>query len=79
MTANRFEGIMITLVPALAEAYSKGCGTSWKETIRDLYTSRLYSALEDQSTSLWHLSPVLLSDLLAEEYKAGTILLPEEQ
>jgi hypothetical protein len=44
-----------------------------------LYTSELYSKLEDEQTKLWHLSAETLYDLLDEELTTGKITYPEEQ
>ncbi|MCL2045259.1 MAG: hypothetical protein FWG88_02595 [Oscillospiraceae bacterium] len=44
-----------------------------------LYNSRLYKLLEDETTKLWHLSYVLLYDMLEDELTTGDITFPEEQ
>jgi hypothetical protein len=79
MTRDRFEAMMITLVPGIVSSYRTETGATWEAAVHDLYTSKLYGAIEDQNTALWHLSPVLLADLLREERNKGNVLLPEEQ
>ena len=44
-----------------------------------LYNSNLCRILEDETTKLWHLSYVLLYDMLEEELTTGGITFPEEQ
>jgi hypothetical protein len=49
-----------------------------REAFELLYTSFLYSKLEQEQTKLWHLSPVTLANLLNEELETGSICFPEE-
>ncbi|GHV29550.1 hypothetical protein FACS1894167_09030 [Synergistales bacterium] len=79
MEANRFAGILKMIVPKIVEQYIREKGAAWEEAIGTLYESRLYATLEDEETALWHLSPLLLCDLLIEEIETGTITFPEEQ
>jgi hypothetical protein len=44
-----------------------------------LFNSKLYKLLEDDETKLWHLSHLLLYDMLEEELTTGEITFPEEQ
>jgi len=79
MDVNQFTGIVKVLVTKIVEHYITIKGVTWKEAIETLYNSRLYATLEDKETALWHLSPLLLCDLLVEEIETGRILFPEEQ
>jgi hypothetical protein len=79
MGANQFAGLVKSIVLKIVEQYITRKGSSWKNAIESLYSSRLYAALEDEETALWHLSPLLLCDLLIEEIETGTIIFPEEQ
>ena len=79
MAPNEFAGVLKLIVPKILDQYMKVQGVSWEIAIERLYNSTMYSALEDPETSLWHLSPLLLCDLLAEEVETGDITWPEEQ
>ena len=79
MNANQFAGMLKMIVPKIIEQYIKEKGATWKEAIGTLYESRLYATLEDEETALWHLSPLLICDLLVEEVNTGAINWPEEQ
>jgi hypothetical protein len=79
MDTDKFAGIMKMTVPKIVEQYMKEAAVTWDEAIERLYNSELYEALEDKDTALWHLSPLLLCDLLIEELETGEIIWPEEQ
>jgi hypothetical protein len=49
------------------------------EGIDAFYRSKLYEALSDPATGMWHLSPYLLADLYREEQRVGYFEVPEEQ
>ena len=43
-----------------------------------IYQSELYAQLEDETTKLWHLSPLALHEMFCEEQETGKITYPEE-
>jgi hypothetical protein len=79
MDTDKFAGILKMIVPSIVARYMKERSASWDVAIERLYNSKLYKAVEDESTVLWHLSPLLLCDLLIEELETGTLTFPEEQ
>ena len=79
MDANQFASMLKIIVPAIIERFMKERGVSCDIATERLYNSTLYEALEDQDTALWHLSPLLLCDMLMEELDTGKITMPEEQ
>jgi len=48
------------------------------QATEELYQSELYALLECENTKLWHLSPLTLYEMFAEEKRTGTITFPEE-
>ncbi len=78
MENNEFKSIMELLVPSLVKCIIKENGASEKDAITLLYTSFLYSKLENEKTKLWHLSSKTLIDMLNEEMATGNITYPEE-
>ena len=79
MTSSEFAGNMQIIVPRIIERYMESQAVVWETAIEHLYGSILYQTLEDADTSLWHLSPLLLCELLIEEMKTGNITWPKEQ
>jgi len=43
-----------------------------------LYSSMLFTALEEEQSKLWHLSAYALFEMFQEEQQTGTITYPEE-
>jgi len=79
MQTDIFTGTMKMIVPEIVERYIKKCTVSWEIALERLYNSTLYKRLEEPETALYKLSPLLLCDLLIEEYETGKITWPEEQ
>lgn len=77
MDNKQFKGIMILLVPSLIKQIIKEKCITGQEAITLLYTSVLYSELENEAAKLWHLSAVTLIEMLNEELTTGTITYPE--
>lgn len=48
-----------------------------EEAILKLYTSKLYAALEQEETKLWHYSTEMLYSLLEQEEQTGSIRYPD--
>jgi len=47
------------------------------EAANMFYNSEVYAMLENESSKLWHLSPLTLYELLEEEIETGKINYPE--
>jgi hypothetical protein len=73
-----FKSIMQILVTQLVKALERQKNISEQEAITILYSSLLYSKLENEKTKLWHLSVPALLELLEQELKTGRIDFPEE-
>ena len=50
---------------------------SEKEAIKKLYSSKLYSALEDEQTKVWQYSTQMLYNLFEQEENTGNIQFPD--
>ncbi|MDR3048354.1 MAG: hypothetical protein LBV16_00690 [Elusimicrobiota bacterium] len=74
----QLKGVLEMLVPLVIGEISKSRNISHDEAIELLYSSHLYKTLETESTKMWHLSQLTLSDLLNEELETGKITFPEE-
>jgi hypothetical protein len=78
MTNIQFKATLEMLVPLIVKEIEKNCGITGREAFELLYSSFLYSKLEQEETKLWHLSPLTLANLLNEELETGSIRFPEE-
>ena len=78
MNANRFQSILILIVPQVAQLIVEKLLASDAEATQMLYSSKLYAALEDETTKLWHLSALTLYNMFEEEQKTGILTFPEE-
>ncbi|MBQ6164864.1 MAG: hypothetical protein IK118_00400 [Clostridia bacterium] len=78
MTQEKFEAVMILLVPKvvqmIAESYSYDEMTASKE----FYGSKVYAILEQEDTKLWHLSAPAIFSMFDSEKKTGSFDIPEE-
>lgn len=77
MDNKQFKGIMTLLVPSLIKQIIKEKCISEQDALTLLYSSVLYSKLENESAKLWHLSAKTLIDMLNEELATGIITYPE--
>jgi hypothetical protein len=73
-----FKSIMKILVTQLVKALERQKSISEQDAITIIYSSLLYSKLENEKTKLWHLSVPALIEMLEEELKTGRIEYPEE-
>jgi hypothetical protein len=78
MTNIQFKATLEMLVPLIIREIEKNRGITGREAFELLYSSFLYSKLEQEQTKLWHLSPLTLAALLDEEIETGSIRFPEE-
>ena len=78
MTPEKFSALLAVLNPAVVQLIMDNRNLSNIEATKLLYDSALYAMLENEESKLWHLSPLLLYELLEEELATGTINYPEE-
>jgi hypothetical protein len=78
MTNIQFKATLEMLVPLVIKEIEMARGITGREAFELLYSSFLYSKLEQEETKLWHLSPLTLANLLNEELETGKINFPEE-
>ena len=78
MSDTEFKATLEMLIPLVVKEIMKSRNIGEQEAFELLYSSFLYSKLEEESTKLWHLSQLTLTNLLSEELETGTITFPEE-
>lgn len=78
MDKEKFESILILIVPKVVKMIVESYKLDEIEASEKFYNSELYEKLEQEETKLWHLSPLMLFNMFDEEQKTGTVIYPEE-
>jgi len=74
---KRITTALIFLVPQILDLIMKEYKLTETEATEQLYTSELFTTLEDEKTKLWHLSAHALFEMFQEEKETGQITYPE--
>lgn len=77
MDRNQFNALMPHICCRLAEMIAEKQGLSEKEAISRLYSSLLYSYLEDEEMKVWHYSTHMLYELYKQGEEMGSIQFPD--
>jgi len=78
MTGIEFKATLQMLVPMVIQVIIENKNINAVSAVKLLYVSKLYEKLENESTKLWHLSPLALYELLEMELQTGKIIFPTE-
>ena len=78
MEEKQLHGILTLILPQLIALIAEKQKIEELQATEELYQSELYALLEDEATKLWHLSPLMLYEMFAEEKQTGKITFPEE-
>jgi len=79
MNQVQLPSFLAVIVPRIVSQLAEAKNISGQSAIKILYNSKLYEALEQEDTKLWHLSVEALISLLEEELSTGSMNFPEEQ
>jgi hypothetical protein len=74
---NKFLAILPIITAALAEKIAKAYNLDENGAIEKLYTTKLYSYLENEETKVWQYSVDKMFDLYRQEVETGSLELPE--
>ena len=74
----QFKATLEMLIPLVIKEIIKSRKITEQQAFELLYSSFLYSKLEDETTKLWHLSQLTLANLLNEELETGSVTFQEE-
>ena len=66
------------IVPQIISLIMTEYAINGEKAAEMLYSSLLFTALEDEQTKLWHLSAQALFEMFQEELRTGNITYPEE-
>jgi hypothetical protein len=78
MTPEKLSALLSILNPTIVQLLIDNRKITNIEAVELFYNSELYEMLENESSKLWHLSPLTLFELLEEELETGIINYPEE-
>jgi|GEM_PF-451492 len=73
---ERITTALTFLVPQILELMMAAYCVDAKKAAEMLYSSELFTVLEDEKTKLWHLSAHALFELFTEEQQTGQITYP---
>jgi len=77
MENKQFEMVLQTISTGLVAKIITETGLDEDSAMEKLYSSALYSALENEETKVWHYSVPKLYELWDNEIKTGRLTLPE--
>lgn len=77
MNQEQFKALMPLICADLVRTIAEKQHISESEAIKVLYNSKLYIALEQEDTKVWHYSTPMLYSLLEREQETGTLLFPD--
>ena len=60
MNENQFSAMLAIIVPQIVEQIVKNSNISEVKAVECFYRSNLYQELADETSKLWHYSPLLL-------------------
>jgi len=78
MTPEKLSALLTILNPSIVQLIMENKNLSNIEATKLFYNSALYAMMENEASKLWHLSPLVLYELLDEELTTGSINYPEE-
>ena len=78
MTPEKLSALLAISNPSVVQLIMDNRKLNNIEALTLFYNSALYAMLENEESKLWHLSPLVLYELLEEELATGSINYPEE-
>lgn len=78
MNEDQFSAMLAIIVPPIIDLITKNSNVSDDIAISRFYQSRLYLELSDESSKLWHYSPLTLYTMYQDELLTGSYDYPEE-
>ena len=77
MDNKQFESVIPMIVVSLVDMIATKNELTEDATVKNLYSSSLYAALENEETKVWYYSVAKLYELYQNEMKTGKLELPE--
>ena len=77
MNEDQFSAMLAIIVPPIIDLITQNSNVSDDIAISRFYQSRLYQELSDESSKLWHYSPLTLYTMYQDELLTGSYDYPE--
>lgn len=77
MRQEQFNAMMPVIAVDIIRMITEKEHISEEAAIRMLYSSKLFAALEQEDTKVWHYSTPMLYDLLKQEISTGELHFPD--
>lgn len=78
MNEDQFSAMLAIIVPPIIDEITKSSNVEEDKVISAFYRSKLYEELSDESSKLWHYSPMSLYTMYQDELLTGSYDYPEE-
>ena len=78
MDDNKFSSIISLIVPQVIQLIVENDDIDETYAIQEFYNSKVYKALENADTAVWHFSALTLYNMYKEEKETGSFVFPEE-
>lgn len=78
MNEDQFSAMLAIIVPPIIDQILKNSNVDDEKAISHFYQSKLYKELADESSKLWHYSPLTLYTMYQDELLTGSYDYPEE-
>ena len=78
MNEDQFNAMLAIIVPPIIEQIIKNSNVDDEKVISRFYQSKLYQELADETSKLWHYSPMTLYTMYQDELLTGSYDYPEE-
>ncbi|MBE6773094.1 MAG: hypothetical protein E7544_02600 [Ruminococcaceae bacterium] len=78
MEQKKFEALLKIITPQVIHLIAENYKTDEISAATKFYNSKVYALLEDESTKVWHLSPLTIFNMYDGETKTGVVKFPEE-
>lgn len=78
MGKDRFSALLSLIIPQVVALIEENYPYDEVMATEKFYRSKVYASLEDETTGLWHFSPLTLFNMFDEEQSTGSFTFPEE-
>ena len=78
MSDLQFKSLLQLNNPLIIQEITKAFDVDDQTAIEMFYNSSLYEKYSDESTKIWHFSPLVMADLIRQEIETGEIEYPVE-
>lgn len=78
MNDNQFNALLSLIVPQIIQRITDNSNVTEVQAIQKFYKSSVYKELSDESSKIWHYSPLVLYRMFQDELLTGKYDYPEE-